>query len=90
MAAHAIRLLRTGIEFLNMGKLNVYRTHDAEELLDIKLEKLKIEEIKSMAIDLFEKAKVAKKNSFLPEKPNYKLVNELVEDIVYKYIKKEY
>ena len=35
-AAHAVRLLRMGEEFLRTGKLRVYRTTDAEELRAIK------------------------------------------------------
>ncbi len=86
-AAHCIRLLKTGIEFLETGIVNVFRTEDAEELLDIKLGRRSLDYVKSEAARLFVKAKKAKKNSFLPEKPDYYGVNDLTKQLVYSYIK---
>lgn len=88
-AAHCIRLLKTGIEFLETGIVNVFRTEDAEELLDIKLGRRSLEYVKSEASRLFEEAKKAKKNSFLPEKPDYYGVNDLTKQIIHSYIKTE-
>lgn len=87
-AAHCIRLLRTCIEFLETGELNVYRTEDAEELLDIKTGKYSLAHVKLEASHLFEKAKKAKAISSLPLEPNHKSINKLTKHIMYEYIKK--
>ena len=89
MAAHCIRLLRMGIEFLKTGKLNVYRD-DAEELLDIKLGKRSLQSIKLEANGLFYKAKKAFSSTDLPEEPNYKEINKLTRQILYRYVRNNY
>lgn len=68
-AAHLIRLLRMCIEFLNTGELIVNRP-DASELLDIKLGKWTLAQVKSHADDLWKRAKSARANSTLPESPD--------------------
>lgn len=68
-AAHLIRLLRMCVEFLFTGELKVLRP-DAEELLDIKAGKWKLESVKELAEDLFEAAKGARDRSSLPEAPD--------------------
>lgn len=85
-AAHLIRLLRMGIEFLSSGQLNVMR-HDAGQLIDIKLGKLKLEEIKSLADDLFKKTEDAFIRSQLPALPDYKKANELLIEMLEEGIK---
>lgn len=80
-AAHLIRLLRMGIEFLASGELNVMR-HDASQLIDIKQGKYKLEEIQAMADKLFPMAEEALIHSKLPSKPDYKKANELLIQIV--------
>jgi hypothetical protein len=57
-AAHLIRLLRMGIEFLTEGTLHVKRA-DAAELLEIKRGAWPLEEVKSEA----------ERSSNLPRKP---------------------
>src|SRR2546426_550851 len=52
-AAHLIRLLRMGIEFLETGQLQVFRTTDAEELKRIKRGEWTLEEVKQQAEQLF-------------------------------------
>jgi len=84
-AAHLIRLLRMGVEFLETGKMTVYRT-DALELLEIKTGKWSLEKVKNYAEELFEQAKIAKENSFLPELPNREIANKIVESIIYRKI----
>lgn len=86
-AAHCIRLLRTCVEFLETGELNVYRSEDAEELLEIKLGKHTLESVKLEASYLFEKAKKAKALSSLPETPDYAGIERLTKRIMYDYIK---
>lgn len=86
-AAHCIRLLRMGIEFLNEGIMNVFR-EDASQLLDIKRGLWKIEDVKSEATRLFSLSDEAHIKSKLPVKPDYDRINTLVEDILYDYISK--
>jgi len=85
--AHCIRLLRMAVEFLETGKLNVFREQDAEELLEIKLGKRSLESIKAEANDLFDKAGRARDKSSLPKEPDFKSVNEMVQQVLYNYIK---
>lgn len=74
-ASHLIRLLKMGIEYLDTGILNVDRTNiDAEEIIDIKTGKWKLEDIKKYSEDLFEKSKQAYDKSSLPIRPDRKAV----------------
>ena len=82
-AAHLIRLLRMGIEFLNEGELFVDRSEkDASELLDIKAGKWTLEQIKKLANELFKLAKIAYDNSKLPEEIDYNKVNKLCVKLI--------
>lgn len=83
-AAHLIRLLRMGIEFLVEGKLFVLR-QDAQDLIEIKSGKYELEQIKQMAGDLFVKAQDAYIHSPLPPEPNRKAINELLTEILIEY-----
>jgi hypothetical protein len=67
-AAHLIRLLRMGIEFLTEGTLHVERA-DATELLDIKRGAWPLEKVKSEAERLFTLAQEAYVRSSLPPNP---------------------
>ena len=84
-AAHLIRLLRMGIEFLYNGFMQVERT-DAEELLAIKKGQWTLEEVKSEAEELFIKADESYKKSTLPDLP----VRDSAEKLLMKMIKKYY
>lgn len=75
-AAHLIRLLRMGIEFLNDGELYVMR-HDAQQLIQIKNGEWSLDKVNAEAERLFELAEIAYLNSTLPNKPDRDLVNEL-------------
>ena len=88
-ASHCIRLLTMGIEFAQTGNLQVYRTHDAQELIDIKLGKWTLEEVKELAADKFSDAGKIFQNSDLPDEPNFELVNKLTKEILYDYLYKE-
>lgn len=85
-AAHCIRLLRMGLEFLNTGMYNVYRTEDRDELLDIKKGKWKLEAVKEEAEKLFDLSRKAYKTTSLPEEPNYERVENIVMMILEMYI----
>lgn len=82
-AAHLIRLLRMGIEYLNDGELNVLRK-DADELKEIKSGKWSLEKVKREADALFILAKDAYIKSPLPPKPDYDKANELLINILKK------
>lgn len=84
-AAHCIRLLRMGMEFLSEGKLNVFRD-DAPYFLEIKRGLWNLEDVKSEAKRLFNLTDEAYIRSSLPAEPNYDKINIMVKDILYDYI----
>jgi predicted nucleotidyltransferase len=75
-AAHLIRLLRMGIEFLKDGELQVER-EDASQLLGIKRGEWSLEKINAEAERLFASAEQSYLNSTLPAKIDSKAVNDL-------------
>jgi predicted nucleotidyltransferase len=77
-AAHLIRLLRMGIEFLETGRLQVYRTADAEELKQIKRGGWTLEEVKAQADKLFGRIDEARARSPLPARPDEAAANALL------------
>jgi hypothetical protein len=68
-AAHLIRLLRMGIEFLTEGTLHVERA-DAAELLTIKRGEWPLEQVKTEAERLFQLSQEAYVRSSLPAEPD--------------------
>jgi predicted nucleotidyltransferase len=80
-AAHLIRLLRMGIEFLRDGVLNVFR-EDAEELLRIKKGEWSLERVKKEADGLFLAAEKAHAASSLPEQLAVEAVGDLCVRVV--------
>lgn len=80
-AAHLIRLLRMGIEFLREGRLIVKRP-DAAELLRIKHGELQLEQIQNMADHLFKEAYHAFEETKLPSSPNHKEAEQLLQNII--------
>lgn len=83
-AAHLIRLLRMGIEFLTEGILHVERA-DATELLDIKRGVWPLEKVKAEAERLFELAQEAYVRSPLPPEPDHFRAELLCVEIVSDY-----
>lgn len=82
-AAHLIRLLRMGSEFLRDGELTVDRGGlDATELLDIKHGEWTLEQVQDHAARLFARAEENYDRSTLPARPDPDLVNELAVDVV--------
>lgn len=77
-AAHLIRLLKMGIEYLSTGELTPYRSQDAAEIINIKLGRWPLEEVNKYAEDLFAKAKDAMDKSPMPEHPDLEAINNLV------------
>jgi len=84
-AAHCIRLLKMGMEFLTEGKLNVFR-EDAPWLLEIKRGMWKLEDVKDEAKRLFALADEAFVRTSLPSEPDYDKVNDMVKTIMFDYI----
>jgi hypothetical protein len=69
-AAHLVRLLRMGSEFLLTGALQVYRTTDAAELKRIKRGEWSLEEVKAEAARLFAGVEESRARSTLRESPD--------------------
>jgi predicted nucleotidyltransferase len=80
-AAHLIRLLRMGIEFLTDGALYIKR-EDASQLLEIKHGAWTLEQVKKEADRLFASAEDAYIHSALPKGVDYEKINRLCVDIV--------
>ena len=80
-AAHLIRLLRMGIEFLKDGELYVER-HDASQLLDIKRGEWSLTEVKAEADRLFRNIEEVYLNSKLPLAPDSEKINELCMNVI--------
>jgi hypothetical protein len=80
-AAHLIRLLRMGAEFLQTGRLQVYRTTDADELKLIKRGGWTLDQVKREAERLFAGIEKARAWSPLPPGPDESAANELLMQI---------
>jgi len=83
-AAHLIRLLRMGIEFLTEGTLYVERA-DAAELLSIKRGEWPLEKVKSEAERLFQLAQEAYVRSPLPPEPDRDRAEKLCVKMIAEY-----
>lgn len=83
-AAHLIRLLRMGIEFLTEGTLHVERA-DAPELLDIKRGAWPLEKVKSEAERLFQLSQEAYVRSALPPEPDCGQAERLCVELISAY-----
>lgn len=77
-AAHLIRLLRMGIEFLETGELHVFRTSDADELKRIKRGGWTLDQVKAQAEELFGRIEQARARSPLPSRPDEAAANALI------------
>lgn len=78
-AAHLIRLLRMGAEFVETGQLQVYRTGDAEELKRIKRGGWSLDEVKAEAERLFQRMEPARAGSTLPLRPDEAAADQLLQ-----------
>jgi predicted nucleotidyltransferase len=83
-AAHLIRLLRMGIEFLTEGTLHVHRA-DAENLLAIKRGEWDLKKVQDEAERLFTLAEEAYVRSSLPAEPDREAAEELLARLVCNY-----
>jgi hypothetical protein len=80
-AAHLVRLLRMGIEFLTDGVLRIER-EDASELLDIKRGRWTLEKVKEESDRLFALAQEAFVHSPLPAEPDREAIDLLCQQVV--------
>ena len=80
-AAHLIRLLRMGTEFLATGRLQVHRTADADELKRIKRGGWTLDEVKVEAQRLFAGVAPARERSPLKAAPDARAANALLIEI---------
>lgn len=80
-AAHLIRLLRMGIEFLQEGVLHVKR-EDAQELLSIKRGEWPLDAVTDEADRLFALAEKAHACSSLPPHPDSEKIDQLCVEIL--------
>lgn len=80
-AAHLIRLLRMGVEFLTDGQLYVLR-EDASQLLEIKKGEWTLEQVKTESDKWFALAEQAYINSKLPVKPNMEHIEALCMSVI--------
>ena len=83
-AAHLIRLLRMGIEFLTEGTMHVERA-DASELLDIKRGDWPLEKVKAEAERLFQLSQEAYVRSALPPEPDRERAERLCVEMISEY-----
>lgn len=83
-AAHLIRLLRMGIEFLTEGTMHVERA-DAPELLDIKRGAWSLEKVKTEAERLFQLSQEAYVRSTLPPEPDSARAERLCVEMISEY-----
>ena len=77
-AAHLIRLLRMGSEFIETGTLEVFRASDADELKVIKRGGWTLEQVKAEAERLFDSFAATQARSPLPPGPDEHAANELL------------
>ncbi|OHD80988.1 MAG: hypothetical protein A3J97_07370 [Spirochaetes bacterium RIFOXYC1_FULL_54_7] len=85
-AAHLVRLLRMGIEFLTEGILHVERRNDAAQLLEIKLGQWSLEAVKKEAARLFALCEEAYIHSPLPTLPDKERINAQCVRILTKHL----
>jgi predicted nucleotidyltransferase len=84
-AAHLIRLLRMGIEFLREERLHVLRP-DAKQLMEIKQGYWTLEQVKAEAEHLFRRAEAAYDACTLPSEPNQEAINRLMRQTLHEHI----
>jgi hypothetical protein len=83
-AAHSVRLLRMGIEFLETGELHVYRAADADEIRAIKRGLWTLEQVKEEVDRLSDRIAAARDHSPLPPEPDASLAERLLIETTQK------
>ncbi len=88
-AAHLVRLLRMGIEFMNEGRLYVQRP-DAPQLMEIKMGEWTLDQVKAEADHLFRRAEDAYDRCRWPREPDRISLNNLSVGIVHDFFASQY
>lgn len=83
-ASHMIRLLRTACEALQTGSLQIERTEDRDELLEIKRGEWSLEQIELESNRLFKLIDELAEKSHLPEAVDMDFMSRLTLDIIFK------
>lgn len=92
---HLIRLYMMCLDILERGEINTYREKEHDFLMDIRNGKYlddnrqPIPEFFEIVDDYEKKMNYAKENSDLPEKPNYKRINEFMASVNERVVKGE-
>jgi hypothetical protein len=73
-------------EMLRTGKLEVFREHDSDYLIRVKKGRYKIEDVIAESERLFDDLDIALKHSTLPDKPDEKVADELLQSIIRDFI----
>lgn len=80
-AAHCLRLLQMGLEFISTGQLNVWR-EDSDKWLSVKQGNWSLEQVKSEADRMFVSLENAVVSSPLQAKPDYRTAEEICMEIL--------
>lgn len=89
-AAHLIRLLHMGYEYLRDGILHVRRTWDRPMIMNIKQGGWTLDEIQSEADKYFEMCKKEVDRSPLPEEPDHEAIEKLTIKIIQDFLGRSY
>jgi predicted nucleotidyltransferase len=81
-AAHLLRLLKMGTEFMNTGEMQVYRKHDAEFFMEVKRGEYSEEYVREVGENWDRRMEEAYENSPLRDKPDFDAINQLCVEMV--------
>jgi uncharacterized protein len=82
-AAHLLRLLAMGIEFLTTGEINVDRTGiDSGYLIDVKVGRYSLDKVQGHAEYQFRELEKARDRSPLPDNPDHAAVQKLLVNLL--------
>jgi predicted nucleotidyltransferase len=81
-AAHLVRLLHMGEEYLRTGVMHVKRTWDRDMLIQIKTGGWPLDRVQAYADDLFVKMRDAKEKAVIPSGIDEDAVNDLVVSVM--------
>lgn len=89
-AAHCIRILRMGIEYVTTGSMTVFLPEEIATLIkDIKLGKLTLKEVEELIEHNIQELRKAKEKTVLPEKADFEKCSELVTDLTLDFWKRK-
>lgn len=83
-AAHLVRLLHLGIEYLSTGEMKVRRSWDRQMILDIKRGAWALEDVQTYADSMLAECEYAAKHSLLPEQIDMDAVEDMLVACIHK------